>query len=79
MTAEQIKDFKSNPLAQYDAGTLLRGAVVSWSYSDKPTPGEIDDLEEETQQWLLGEILALAKPPRDEAAVKNDSSASASS
>jgi hypothetical protein len=74
VTAEQIKAYQATAKAQYDHGTLLRGAVLSWSLSEHkpPKPDELDDLEEDFKEWLVDEILALARPPRDEATVKND-------
>lgn len=72
VTPDQIQAFKNNPSAQYDPGTLLRAAILQWSYSDKPTPEEIEDLDTDTADWLLHEVVALAKPPRDEVTAKND-------
>lgn len=71
VTAEQIASFKRNTAAQFDTGTLLRAAVVTWSLSDRPTPEELDELPEPVVLWLVDEILALSRPPHDEAAVKN--------
>lgn len=71
VTAEQIAELKRSQTAQYDPGTLLRAAVTAWSYSDKPTPDELDDLDTVTAEWLVGEIVALAMPARTEADSKN--------
>jgi hypothetical protein len=71
VTAEQIAAFKANPAASYDPGVLMRSAVTAWSYSDKPTPEQIDDLDPDTASWLVDEIVALSRPPRDEEAAKN--------
>lgn len=72
VTPDQIEAFRSNPASQFDAGTLLRAAVIKWSLSEKgPTPEQIDELDEDVASWLLGEIVALSRPPRDEAATKN--------
>lgn len=57
---------------QYDTGVLLRAGIVKWSYSDgKPTPDQIDDLDEDTATWAREQILALSVPERSEADQKN--------
>jgi len=71
VTPDQIAALRKNPLASYDAGVLLRAAVTAWSYSAKPTPEEIDDQDDALVEWLVGEIVTLAKPPRSEADEKN--------
>lgn len=71
VTPEQIAALKQNPLASYDAGVLLRSAITAWSYPEKPTDAHIDDLDEAVAEWLVGEIVALARPPRSEADAKN--------
>lgn len=71
VTPEQIAAFRANVHNQYDAGVLLRAGIVAWTYSEKPTPDEIDDLDAAVADWLVGEIIALAQPPRAEADAKN--------
>jgi hypothetical protein len=71
VTPEQIAAFQRSPSSAFDRGVLLRAAVVAWSYSDKPTPDEIEDLDLETEAWLADEVVLLSKPPKDEAAEKN--------
>ena len=71
VTPAQIAALQKNPVAQYDAGVLVRGAIVAWSYSAHPTPAEIEDLDAALVEWLVGEIVHLATPPRVEADVKN--------
>jgi hypothetical protein len=56
---------------QYDTGVLLRAGIWKWSYSDKPTPDEIDELDDDTAQWARGEILALSVTAKSEADRKN--------
>lgn len=71
VTPEQIAALQKNPLASYDAGVLLRAGITAWSYTDAPTPAEIDDLDEAVAEWLVGEIVTLAKPATSEADAKN--------
>jgi hypothetical protein len=71
VTADQIDTHKRRPAASYDAAMLLRSAVNAWSLSEKPSPEELDGLPEEVADWLVDEIVALAKPPRDEGEAKN--------
>jgi hypothetical protein len=55
----------------YDMETLLRKAIVSWSYEGKPTVERIQDLDVTTAKWLAREIFNRNKPDTDEEA-KND-------
>ncbi len=71
VSSDQVDAYKRSATAAYDPGVLLRKAIIGWSLSEKPTPDEIDDLSEEVAVWLVEQIVALAKPPRDEATVKN--------
>jgi hypothetical protein len=56
---------------QYDTGVLLRAGIVRWSYSDKPTPEQIDDLDPDTAAWARDQILDLSVTERTEADRKN--------
>lgn len=71
VTPDQIAALKRDPSNQYDTGTLLRAGVTAWSYSEKPTPDEIDDLDAATSSWLVGAILALAGVTASEDDSKN--------
>ncbi len=59
----------ADPLAAYDRRTLLLEGIVGWSYKDNTsaksipvTPQNIDDLDEETMQFIA---LALVKRRTD--------------
>ena len=73
--AGQPVDVDADPAVTYDRGTVLQAGLVAWSYSEEPTPEEIDGLDEATVAWLFGEIIAFSGPlPEEER--KNDSSPS---
>ena len=55
----------------YDMETLLRKAIISWSYDGKPTVERIQDLDARTAKWLAREIYERNKPDTEEEA-KND-------
>lgn len=52
---------EASPLAGYDVATVLRCGITAWSYSKRPTPEQIDDLDEQTREWAATEILALGR------------------
>jgi hypothetical protein len=52
-------------LAGFDVDVLNRAGVVAWSYSDKPTAQEIEDLDDTTRRWLAREILEFSRPSGD--------------
>lgn len=66
-----------DPLLDYDKGTLLAHGIVAWSYPEKVTPEQVEDLEADAAEWIAREILRLTKPalfltPEEaEAAAKN--------
>tara|TARA_B100000949_G_scaffold4534_2_gene3936 strand:+ start:7109 stop:7522 length:414 start_codon:yes stop_codon:yes gene_type:complete len=55
----------------YDKETLLRKAIVGWSYDGKPTLERIRDLDARTANWLAREIYERNKPDTEEDS-KND-------
>lgn len=53
----------TDPLIGYDRGVVVRSALLSWSYTDHaPTADEIDDLDDDTIDFIAREILRLTKP-----------------
>lgn len=46
-----------DPLAQYDQATLLRYGIVAWSYDEKVTTPNIEELDAETAAWAAKVIL----------------------
>ena len=47
------------PSDTHDLGTVLKYAIVGWSYSASPTLEEIETLDERTAQWAFRQALAL--------------------
>lgn len=64
--ASQQAAVVADPLGQtvneYDAGTLLRLAVVGWSYETEQPSNPIAQLDARTAEWLLREIVMLHVP-----------------
>jgi len=56
----------ADPYNEFDRGFLLRHAVLSWSY-DAALPDGVEDLEEETAEWLKREIVDFNSSRRTEA------------
>lgn len=52
----------SDPLASYDRTSLMVSGVIDWSFDEPLTPTSLEDLDEETADWLAREILRLTKP-----------------
>lgn len=51
-----------DPLNNYDRHTLIKPAVVAWSYPEEITDDTLADLDEDTEEWLAREVLRLSKP-----------------
>jgi hypothetical protein len=56
----------TDPTNEYDRGFLLRHAVQAWSY-DAELPDAVEELEEETAEWLAKEIVSFNSRVRTEA------------
>jgi len=56
----------ADPTNEYDRGFLLRHAVQAWSY-DAELPDAVEELEEETADWLAKEIVSFNSRVRTEA------------
>jgi hypothetical protein len=70
-TETTSKDEEDDPkkgvtLESYDKETLLRKAIVAWSYDGKPTVDRIRDLDARTANWLSREIYERNKPDTEE-------------
>tara|TARA_R110000824_G_scaffold125560_2_gene284728 strand:- start:446 stop:862 length:417 start_codon:yes stop_codon:yes gene_type:complete len=65
------KKARGGTFESYDMETLLRKAVISWSYDGKPTVERIQDLDAKTAKWLAREIYERNKPETEEDS-KND-------
>jgi len=55
----------------YDPETLIRRALIGWSYDVKITVDRIRDLDAKTADWLAREIYERNKPPTEDEE-KND-------
>ena len=64
-------DQEQNPAAKYDRAVVLKSGIVNWSYNVPVTPENIDDLDKETADWAVEEILGM-HAPRTEEERKND-------
>lgn len=53
-------------ISNYDMGVLLRYGIVGWSYTEKVTEEDIDNLDERTAIWASKEILEMSRPPSEE-------------
>ncbi len=54
---------ESDPALRYDRKTLLRSAIVDWSYSDPLTPDNIERLDPVTWEWAIGVVLEMNTRP----------------
>ena len=53
---------EADPLITYDRELLVVSGLVEWSYTRKPNREAIDDLDEETLDFLARAILKLSRP-----------------
>lgn len=57
---------KADPLASYDVLTLLKHAIVGWSYYDTPpTATDIADLDEETRRYVAERAIPQERSEAD--------------
>ncbi len=59
----EVQRKRADPLNDYDVPTLLREAVVEWSYGEI----DIDALDAETAEWTAREVLRLSRVIRSDA------------
>jgi hypothetical protein len=57
---------EADPLQKYDAETVVRKGIVSWSYPERVTPLNIADLDALTRDWAAREILKLTEEAETE-------------
>lgn len=63
---------------QFDRELVLRRGVAAWSYDVKLDPDALDQLDEQTAEWAVGQIIAMSRP-QTEAELKNGSTSSIAS
>lgn len=59
--AQRTVDNVQDDANSHDWVTVLRAGIVAWSYTDNVTAASIDDLDSETAEWAVREILAYSK------------------
>lgn len=80
--APEVQSVAADPLAGYDRLSIVKHGIVSWTFTEngkpKPvTPEAIDDIDDDTLEFLATEIMRLTRPSRfltpeqQEAARKN--------
>lgn len=63
-------------MKNYDASTLLKYAIVSWSYSETVDAAQIDNLDAITRAWLHEEVVrrnTRPLPPSKSGSVNSNS------
>lgn len=58
-------DNADDPLDGYDRRTLLLEGIVDWGYGEPVTPENIDDLDEETMQYVALQLLPHDRTEED--------------
>ena len=62
----QVSQAMQYDVSQFDPTTLMRAAVVSWSYApDLKQDNATTKLHAGTMTWLVGEIVRLSSPPTE--------------
>lgn len=51
-----------DPLAAYDRVALMVAGVTAWTFDAPVDRDHVEDLDEDTQDWLARAILRLSKP-----------------
>jgi hypothetical protein len=55
----EVATAAADPRTNHDQDYVLEAGVVNWSY-ETPAKKHLDDLDEPTAEWLVGEILTFA-------------------
>lgn len=76
---QQQEDNLENRVRKYDGTTLLKYALVGWSYSETVTVEQIQNLDAVTRQWLVEEVVKRNTRPLPLLSVGGNSSKSAES
>jgi len=63
---------KAKAGTDYDRATILQKGIKAWSYDAEVNAENIDDLDEQTAEWAMNEIMEFTKP-RSEDERKNGS------
>lgn len=64
-----------DPYGEFDVATVLHNGIVAWSYRADVTNSNIDDLDEETEDYLFRQIVAHSQRTRDEGKASANGSA----
>lgn len=52
----------ADPLTGFDRFVIIKAGAVKWSLERKLTTAALEDLDDETVDWMATEILRLTKP-----------------
>jgi len=52
---------EADPLAGYDITTVLHKGIKSWTYPEKCTPENIDELDDVTAEYVAKKIIDLSR------------------
>lgn len=61
---EADEEQERDPLIGYDLTTVLHKGIKAWSYPEKLNPENIDELDDETAQFIGREIVKLSRRDR---------------
>ena len=60
---EKVRETASaDPYLRYDRGVLVSRGIVSWSMSQSITQEQIDDLDEDTIEYIARQVYELSRP-----------------
>ena len=69
----QVSQAMQYDVSQFDPTTLMRAAVVAWSYgTDLKQDNATTKLHARTMTWLVGEIVRFSSPPTEADGKKAD-------
>jgi hypothetical protein len=57
-----IDQYKADPLNSYDVDTLITKGLKAWSYEKPIDAPTIEDLDDQSRDFIAREILRLTKP-----------------
>lgn len=57
--AVDIPETEPDPTTSFDRATLLKRGIAAWSYDAPLTEASLDDLDEQTADWAVHEIVNL--------------------
>lgn len=65
LRSQEQSNTADDPLNEFDMATLLKAAVVGWSYDQPVSAATLAQLDEQTAAWVIREALGVSASEAD--------------